>query len=195
MDSLIIDDGTVRLRMGEEEDRILAFNPTDIQWARRFEAFQAAFYRAIGTFEQKAKPIDRATKKLTAQVSAIDIELEDLKEQIEALENSETEADGDQEKLADLVNQVEALEQSKAAPQKEMVDLAVQGTNIRQEGCIALLKDLDDLFGAGTSNTVFGDLLSEYAIGSFIEQITPYIVQVRKGKIDKYTAKNSRVLR
>jgi len=205
--SFSLDTGEVRIAMDSDESRIIKFNPTDIDWARRFEAFEASFYRVIKSFQEKARPIDRITRKLTAELSAIDIDIEDLREQIEVLENpTKTEEDENtepaelpaadvEEQIKALYVRIEALEESRVEPEKQMRDAIAQGNTARQNGCIELLKELDALFGAGTSKTVFGDLLSEYAIGSFIEQITPYITETRRSKIDKYTKKNTRVIR
>ena len=50
-------------------------------------------------------------------------------------------------------------------------------------------KQIDALFGAGTSQTVFGDSLSLDAFQQFFEGITPYIQKARASKVAKYAKK------
>ena len=46
---------------------------------------------------------------------------------------------------------------------------------------------IDNIFGAGTSQTVFGDAMSPEAIASFFEGITPYFQKASSDRIQKYT--------
>lgn len=65
---------------------------------------------------------------------------------------------------------------------------------------IALMRELiqyvrdgiDSVFGAGTSQTAFGDVYSFTALESFFEGVTPYIEKVRKAKIDAHLAKRKK---
>lgn len=56
-----------------------------------------------------------------------------------------------------------------------------------KEACEYSRESIDKVFGAGTSQTVFGDTLSLDAVQQFFEGITPFISAVRSEKVQKYT--------
>lgn len=58
-----------------------------------------------------------------------------------------------------------------------------------KEACEYSRESIDKVFGAGTSQTVFGDTLSLNAVQQFFEGITPFISAVRSEKIAKYIVK------
>jgi hypothetical protein len=64
--------------------------------------------------------------------------------------------------------------------------------NLRDEVCVFIREKIDILFGTGTSQKVFGDLMSEYAIASFLEGIAPFIQSGREQMVTKYLPKNNR---
>ncbi len=65
------------------------------------------------------------------------------------------------------------------------------GNLLRREMCVYMRKVIDDVFGADTSQIVFGDLLSEVAIMSFLEGVLPYMEKTRSAKMAKYLPKAS----
>lgn len=56
-----------------------------------------------------------------------------------------------------------------------------------KEACNYSRESIDKVFGAGTSQTVFGDALSLDAVQQFFEGITPFIAVARSEKVQKYT--------
>jgi hypothetical protein len=58
-----------------------------------------------------------------------------------------------------------------------------------RELCESMRTMIDSLFGAGTSQKAFGDVLSLEAICQFFEGITPIIQKSRSPMIAKYTRK------
>jgi hypothetical protein len=62
-------------------------------------------------------------------------------------------------------------------------------SKLRDEVCLFIREKIDILFGAGTSQKVFGDSMSEYAIASFLEGITPFIQAGRETLVSKYMPK------
>lgn len=62
-------------------------------------------------------------------------------------------------------------------------------SKLRDEVCLFIREKIDVLFGSGTSQKVFGDSMSEYAIASFLEGITPFIQAGRETLVSKYMPK------
>lgn len=56
-----------------------------------------------------------------------------------------------------------------------------------KEACEYSRESIDKVFGAGTSQTVFGDTLSLDAVQQFFAGITPFISVARAEKVAKYT--------
>ncbi len=66
-----------------------------------------------------------------------------------------------------------------------------------REVCSYMREKIDYLFGAGTSQMVFGDAFSLEMIGQLFDGLTPFIQQARREKLVKYTSgkKRGRVMR
>lgn len=70
-----------------------------------------------------------------------------------------------------------------------------KGVPINADARMELVKEIstyfrgqiDELFGAGTSQKAFGDTLNMSVFTQFFEGITPFIKQARTDKIQKYT--------
>jgi hypothetical protein len=62
---------------------------------------------------------------------------------------------------------------------------------LMRDACEYLRGQVDGLFGAGTSQMVFGDVLSLDAFAQLFEGLTPFIRAARDEKITKYTMKPS----
>lgn len=67
---------------------------------------------------------------------------------------------------------------------QEHIDIVKEANNFMRA-------KIDDLFGVGTSQTVFGDALVMDAFTQFFEGILPFIQQARKDKINKYSNKRN----
>jgi hypothetical protein len=65
-------------------------------------------------------------------------------------------------------------------------------SKLRDDVCVFVREKIDILFGTGTSQKVFGDIMSEYAIASFLEEITPFIQQGRRPLVQQYLPKKNR---
>ena len=59
------------------------------------------------------------------------------------------------------------------------------------EVCNFLREQIDKVFGAGTSQTVFGETQSLEMFEQFFTGITPFIKSSRTEKVTKYTRKKS----
>jgi len=64
------------------------------------------------------------------------------------------------------------------------------GLALIRESCTYMREQIDALFGAGTSQTAFGDSLSLDAIGQFLDGVLPFIQDVRAEKIARYATSN-----
>jgi hypothetical protein len=58
---------------------------------------------------------------------------------------------------------------------------------LMREVCEFIRERIDHLFGAGTSQKAFGNVLSLNVFEQFFAGITPFIKQARNEKVDKYT--------
>ena len=56
-----------------------------------------------------------------------------------------------------------------------------------REACIWLRGEIDKIFGAGTSQTAFGDALVLDVFEQFLAGVTPHIAKVRESKVAQYT--------
>lgn len=64
-----------------------------------------------------------------------------------------------------------------------------------REACEYFRHKIDEIFGKGTSNTVFGEINTLEMFVSFFEGITPFIQKARTEKIKKYTGKRKQALK
>lgn len=55
-----------------------------------------------------------------------------------------------------------------------------------RDACEFMRKELDKVFGEGTSQTAFGDVLNLDMFVQFLDGITPFISDARQNKIKKY---------
>jgi hypothetical protein len=61
-----------------------------------------------------------------------------------------------------------------------------QGIEFLKEVCGSIREKIDNLFGKGTSQKVFGDSLDVYMFGEFFQGITPFIETARNEKVQQY---------
>ena len=95
--------------------------------------------------------------------------------------------------------EAKAVELDKANELVDAEGVPVQFANgiaFAREVCEFIFEKIDELFGAGTSKTVFRDSLDFEMIGQFFEGITPFIQQARSEKTNRYISKkHGRVIR
>lgn len=134
MDNLQIDDGTIRLTINGDANRILSFNPKDELFAEKFYHLVGNFKKDLQRFEERAKPID---------------------------DNNELDEDG--------------------------LPVNLQSRfDIMKDVCAYVRNQIDEVFGTGTSNIVFGTINNIGMFEMFFKQITPYMAQARSEKVSKY---------
>jgi hypothetical protein len=89
----------------------------------------------------------------------------------------------------DFSKRAEELELNDEKDENKIEEIEKERNELRREWCVYTRLLIDNIFGEGTSQKAFGDLMSEYAILSFFEGITPFIEIERSKKIEKYTNK------
>lgn len=94
-----------------------------------------------------------------------------------------------QAKQEDLITRNEAIdttpgEDGLPAGFKEQIALI-------NETCAYMREKIDYLFGEGTSQTAFGNVMNMEAIAQFLEGVMPLIVGDRTEKVAKYAAKKT----
>lgn len=94
--------------------------------------------------------------------------------------------------LTQYQGQMDALEKVKEVDENGVPVNAEARTKLVKEICTYFREQIDELFGAGTSQTVFGNSLNMYAFTQFFEGITPFIKQARTRKVETYTNKRPR---
>jgi hypothetical protein len=68
---------------------------------------------------------------------------------------------------------------------------APAGLALLRDVCEFLRSELDRVFGAGTSQKLFGDVLALDGFSQFFDAITPYIQKARTEKVQKYAVKKT----
>lgn len=99
------------------------------------------------------------------------------------------------EKMTELQKQAKKFERETATDASGLPVNAAERLEFVEEVCQYLKGKIDDLFGAGTSQTVFGDGMSIQAIQGFFEGIMPYVEKVRNKKMAKYLNEKSSLLK
>jgi hypothetical protein len=74
----------------------------------------------------------------------------------------------------------------KSATEEEVIAQGNALIELRYSAISYLHSKIDDVFGKGTSQMVFGALCSEQSIVSFLEGVAPWIQVVREKKMAKY---------
>ena len=81
------------------------------------------------------------------------------------------------------------LDQNQATDENGIPANAGERLALLRDECLYVRGQIDNLFGPGTSQTVFGDALSLDACNQFFEGVAPFIQKARTEKIQKYTNK------
>lgn len=87
-------------------------------------------------------------------------------------------------KQKEMEKRIEALKHEK----KTWIEMNVECTKIKREAFDTIREGIDNTFGAGTSQTVFGDRNTLDMVSRFFTGVTPYIQQARKSEIERYTS-------
>lgn len=93
-------------------------------------------------------------------------------------------------KLKDFETRAKALDADQGVSLLGLPNNGKEGTQFILEVCKFMRGELDKVFGAGTSDMVFGDYNSLDMFGQFFEEIVPYINEARKGIVNKYIGGN-----
>lgn len=99
--------------------------------------------------------------------------------------------------LFQLVNELEQYEKEfkkKDAALKEkqkvneygLPDNLSEQMNLLKEACCTMRKKIDDVFGVGTSQTVFGEANNLDMFVQFFEGVLPYVEKVRDEHVSRY---------
>ncbi len=93
-------------------------------------------------------------------------------------------------KQTEYETQAKKLDANKKVTDENGIPLNIEeGLGFLHEICDYMREKIDQLFGQGTSQVVFGDSLSMEAIGSFFQGITPFVEAVRVQRISRYSGK------
>ena len=95
-----------------------------------------------------------------------------------------------QEKLADIQERSNEIEMHTETDENGIPLNVGDRIALIHEICAFARERIDYLFGAGTSQTAFGDALSPEAISQFFDGMTPFIRAARDEKVLKYTNAN-----
>lgn len=93
-----------------------------------------------------------------------------------------------QDKQAEYQRRAEELEQNAVVNENGIPSNLAESLALLREACEFLRAKIDDLFGAGTSEKVFGDALSLDAFEQFFEGITPFVQTARSDKMTRYVS-------
>ena len=135
MESLHIDTGAVTLSVNNDENRTIAFYPTDVHFAE-------AFFDLVRDFMQHSEDVSRQEEEIKESGGT-------------AAERS--------------AKEVELLRETYAFMRER----------------------IDNCFGAGTSEIVFGDHDSLGAYASFFRGVEPYVRKARKDELARYSGGNN----
>jgi len=83
------------------------------------------------------------------------------------------------------------LEKDKLADDNGLPLNMAERVKLMREACEYTRDKLDDLFGAGTSKTAFGDTLTLDLFGQFFLKITPFVQKARTEKLKLYMAETN----
>lgn len=103
-----------------------------------------------------------------------------------------------QAKNLDYISRAQELEKNEEKDENGIPKNIGAIIALNKEICTYLREQIDNVFGKGTSQTVFGNINTIDVFVQFFEGITPIIQQKRQSKISKYikdAAGNSRVMK
>lgn len=134
LNSITVDTGVRRLTINNDPERVIVFNPTDLNFVERF-------YSLVNEFEAKL------------------VEYRGRAEEVES--HTDTDSHGIPLNTPDRLQ-------------------------LMRETCEFIRSKIDELFGDGTSQVVFGSAMALDAFAQFFTGITPYITSARNQRMEKY---------
>ncbi|MFR4979081.1 MAG: hypothetical protein ACLUDG_09205 [Butyricicoccus sp.] len=87
-------------------------------------------------------------------------------------------------KQKEMEKRIEALKHEK----KTRIEMNIECTKIKREAFDTIREGIDNTFGDGTSQIVFGDRNTLDMVSRFFTGVTPYIQNARKSEIERYTS-------
>lgn len=94
-----------------------------------------------------------------------------------------------QARFTEYQKQAEAVEAKQEVDANGIPLNTGERIELMKEVCVFAREQIDELFGAGTSQTAFEDALSIEAIIQFFEGVKPFVQSARADKVAKYTNK------
>lgn len=86
-------------------------------------------------------------------------------------------------KQAEINQKIKTIRDSDATQHQKYL----AGVRLEREAFDVLRNGIDNTFGAGTSQTVFGDKNTLDMVARFFQGVTPYIKKARQSEIERYT--------
>jgi len=85
-----------------------------------------------------------------------------------------------QKEIQQKINDIRASDKTEFEKSLEAVQLEREAFNVMRQG-------IDNTFGAGTSDTVFGQRNTIDMVARFFNGVTPYVRKARQAEIERYT--------
>lgn len=92
-----------------------------------------------------------------------------------------------QSKLLEYKTRAESIEAQQATDENGLPINLSDRLTLMNDACVYIRQKIDELFGAGTSQIVFGDAMQLDMFTQFFSGITPFIQKSRSAKLEKYT--------
>ena len=92
-------------------------------------------------------------------------------------------------KLKEYQRMSDALESDKATDSNDLPVNMTARISLLREVCEYIRGRIDYLFGVGTSQIAFGDVMAMEVFEQFFAGITPYFQRARSAKVEQYSSK------
>ena len=92
-----------------------------------------------------------------------------------------------EEKEGEYRAKLAEIEQDKAVDGYGIPLAARRAAKLSKEVCAFMRRQIDEVFGEGTSQTAFGDANVPEMFGEFFDGIAPHIAKAREAAVSKYT--------
>jgi hypothetical protein len=96
-----------------------------------------------------------------------------------------------QEKITEMQKRSDELDKNTETDKNGILLNAMDRIALVKDICIYLREKIDHLFGAGTSQTAFGDSLNLDTFPQFFEGITPFFQEAQSEAMKKYSNNDS----
>lgn len=91
-----------------------------------------------------------------------------------------------EEREAEYTERAKAIDADTGVDAHGIPNNVAAGLQMLRDVCEFMREQIDGLFGAGTSQKVFGDVMSLNMFQQFFDGITPYIRAARQKKVEQY---------